>query len=447
MNLTARLLRSFLTALLAAPLAISAPVAAQSDLCAETDLNADGLVGGADLAILLNAWGACPGNACGADLNGDGVVNGVDLATLFVRWGLCPPTVSLTMPANGPVGGGTVLTIHGQAFYEVKSVTIGGVPATGVEIIDPTTLRVVTPPNTAGVKAVEVTTPGGTATLSTGFRYADPTWFTVLEQSPDPAVVTNDSLRQSITEAGFPWRVRDNGSGIEMVLIPSGTFQMGCTAPANLWPCQERELPVYTATLTNSIYVGRYEVTQGQWTARMGSNPSYYQPANGFTQNLSRPVESINYFQVQQLMTATAMRFLTEAEWEFACRAGTTAAYHGGPGFSNGSGSDQQLAVIAWAPGSVGIPQTVGTKASNAFGLHDMLGNVFEWVLDWDGVYPSTPQIDPIAPFSGFARVLRGGSHTSYDPIDGFPARSSARQYYFPENVGSNIGFRVARTP
>ena len=132
MNLTARLLRSFLTALLAAPLAISAPVAAQSDLCAETDLNADGLVGGADLAILLNAWGACPGNACGADLNGDGVVNGVDLATLFVRWGLCPPTVSLTMPANGPVGGGTVLTIHGQAFYEVKSVTIGGVPATGV---------------------------------------------------------------------------------------------------------------------------------------------------------------------------------------------------------------------------------------------------------------------------------------------------------------------------
>ncbi|MCE2882542.1 MAG: SUMF1/EgtB/PvdO family nonheme iron enzyme [Planctomycetaceae bacterium] len=424
---------------------IDRPAFAQTGSCVG-DINRDGRIEGSDLSALLVKWGPCPGNQCGADLTADGVVDMIDATTLLTNWGICTPSISLLMPANGPVVGGTVLTITGQSFYEVSSVTIGGVAAAGFTILSPTTMSVVVPPGTVGFKTVSITTPGGTVNATNAFRYTDPTWFTVLEQSPNPAVVTNKAIRQRIIEAAYPWRVRDNASGIEMLLVPPGAFQMGCSA-SNAWPCTERESPVHAVTLTSSFYVGRYEVTQGEWKARMGTNPSYFQPSNGFPENLMRPVESINYFQSQSFMTSTGLRFLTEAEWEYSCRAGTTTAFHSGPGFPNGTSSDALLSVIAWGPGSAQAPQTVGTRAANAFGLHDMLGNVFDWVKDWWDTYPSTPQINPPGPAAGTVRLLRGGAYSTFSLPDGFPARSSARQLYFPEYDGPNIGIRVARTP
>jgi formylglycine-generating enzyme required for sulfatase activity len=149
-----------------------------------------------------------------------------------------------------------------------------------------------------------------------------PMWCTVLEQSPNAAVVPDATLRAAITATGLPWRVRDNGTGIEMVLIPPGTFTMGCSA-SNWYGCADIENPTHLVTLTNAFYISRTEVTQAQWIGTMGSNPSY------FTGDTSWPVERVSWNGIQPFCTATGMRLPTEAEWEYAYRAGTTTAFHG----------------------------------------------------------------------------------------------------------------------
>ena len=101
----------------------------------------------------------------------------------------------------------------------------------------------------------------------------DSSWYTVLEQNVDAAVVTNTTMRDAIISSGLPWRVRDNGTGIEMLLAPAGTFFMGCIASTP--SCSSDESPTHEVTLTQPFYMGRYEVTQAQWLAKMGSNPSY----------------------------------------------------------------------------------------------------------------------------------------------------------------------------
>ncbi len=100
-------------------------------------------------------------------------------------------------------------------------------------------------------------------------------WATVLEWTPDAAVVTDVTLRNEIIALGLPWRVQDNGTGIEMLLVPGGTFTMGCSASTQ-YACASNESPTHQVTLTNAFYMGRYEVTQAQWTAKMGSNLSNF---------------------------------------------------------------------------------------------------------------------------------------------------------------------------
>ena len=133
------------------------------------------------------------------------------------------------------------------------------------------------------------------------------------------------------------------------------------------------------------------------------------------------------------------MRLPTEAEWEYACRAGTQTPFY------NNSTDDSTVGALAWySPNSGGQTHPVGGKAANAFGFHDMLGNVWEWVNDWYGGYSANPQTDPTGPVSATDRVLRGGSWN--DDSDG--VRSSARGGVTPgDSYGSFLGFRVARTP
>jgi formylglycine-generating enzyme required for sulfatase activity len=490
--------------LIAAATAIATPALAQA---CSSDINGDGRVDGADLATVLSNWGACPATissvspAQGSVLGGTVItLTGTGLAaTSAVTVGGTPCTnitvlsptqvrattppgtagdapiavttpagtslastpfiyvmqsVTSIVPASGSYTGGTAITISGQYLAGTTSVSIGGVPATNVVAVNSTTVTAVTPPGSVGAVDVVVTGAKGTVMVPGGFTYQSiivPSWATLLEAIPDPAVVTNPMLRDAIIATGFAWRVRDNGTNIEMVLIPPGTFNMGCSA-SNADGCNSDESPVHMVTLTNAFYLGRYEVTQAQWTTKMGSNPSYFQPPNTATADTNRPVERVSWNTVQSFLTATGLRLPTEAEWEYACRAGTTTAFHGFAGYSNGTNDDTLIGNIAWFSVNNGASGTatygtkaVGQKAANGFGLHDMSGNVWEWVNDWysSSYYASSPSTNPPGPTSASYRVLRGGSWP--DPTS--TLRSSDRVDVGPGSEVGDIGFRVARAP
>jgi formylglycine-generating enzyme required for sulfatase activity len=167
----------------------------------------------------------------------------------------------------------------------------------------------------------------------------------------------------------------------------------------------------------------------------MGSNPSYFQGAANPDASI-RPVEQVSWNAVQGFLAATSLRLPTEAEWEFACRAGTTT-----PIYAIGS---QTLDSIAWfTDNSAGQTHAVGGKAANALGFHDMLGNVWEWNSDWVGPYSPAAQTDPQGPVSGSVRVIRGRSWGDF----GLLMRSSGRADAGPNYADFYDGFRVARNP
>ncbi|MFM7297818.1 MAG: formylglycine-generating enzyme family protein, partial [Planctomycetota bacterium] len=183
-------------------------------------------------------------------------------------------------------------------------------------------------------------------------------------------------------------------------------------------------------TLTQPFYLGRYEVTQAQWQAAMGSHPSTK------SQNPQRPVETVSYDDIASFNRNTGLRLPTEAEWEYACRAGSTAARYG------------ELDDVAWYYGnSDSTTHPVGQRRANALGFHDMLGNVLEWCSDWysDSEYArcSAGVVDPKGPSTGDSRVLRGGSWG----YSGWNCRASYRFVVGPTFRNGGNGFRASRTP
>jgi formylglycine-generating enzyme required for sulfatase activity len=490
-------------ALLALSLALICSTAARGQGC-NGDTNGDGVVDGVDLAVVLSQWGTCPAGVASVSPSHGSVLGGTVItitgtglaATSVVKIGGVPCTdvtvlsptqvrattppgsagdfalsvttpggtslaptpftyvlqaVTSITPASGPFSGGTPITISGQYLAGTTSVTIGGVPATNVVAVNATTVTAVTPAGSVGAATVVVSGSKGTVTVPGAFTYLSvitPSWATLIEAFPDPAVVTNESLRNAITATGYAWRVRDDASQIEMLLVPPGTFNMGCSASSQ-FACNSDENPVQAVTLTNAFYIGRYEVTQAQWTATVGSNPSFFQSASAEVpapQAPNRPVEQVSWITVQGFLSTTGLRLPTEAEWEYACRAGTTTAFHAMPGFSNGTNDDNEVGTIAWfSSNAASQPRPVGGKAANALGLHDMSGNVWEWVNDWysSSYYATSPAVNPPGPLTGATRVLRGGSWTESSGN----LRSSNRDNGPPGSAGSAIGFRAARAP
>jgi formylglycine-generating enzyme required for sulfatase activity len=471
------------------------PSTAQGQSGCASDVNGDGVVNGADLGRVLGDWGGtCPGTVTsvtplhGSTLGGSEItINGTYLGgTLAVQIGGVACTnlqvlsstlvkavtpagnsgaVAITVigaagtatapspytyvqqlitsvtPNNGIFSGGNPITIMGANLNGATSVRIGGVACTNVVAVNSTTVTAVTPAGSIGSTSVEVIGPKGTATAANAFTYTS-TWYTILEQNPNSAVVTNVTLRNAITATGYPWRVRDNGTQIEMVLVPGGTFTMGCTA-SNAYACASDENPTHSVTITNAFYMGRYEVTQAEWQARMGSNPSSFQGAS-YPDAASRPVEQVSWNTIQGFLTATRMQLPTEAQWEYACRAGTTTAFHGFTGFLSGTNDDTLVGNIAWYTTNSGNQtHAVGGKAANALGLHDMSGNVWEWCSDWEGAYSAGAQTNPAGPATGLNIVIRGGSWLANTGV----ARSSDRYISAAFSSPSHIGFRVTKAP
>jgi len=212
--------------------------------------------------------------------------------------------------------------------------------------------------------------------------------------------------------------------GMEFVYISPGTFMMG--TPASGAGRQHQ------VTLTKGYYLQMTEVTQSQWQAVMGNNPSKFKGDN-------LPVECVSWNDVQefirklnQMDPGKGYRLPTEAEWEYACRAGTTTAYYWGKSM-DGS--------YCWYDGnSSGKTHEVGTKKPNAWGLFDMIGNIYEWCQDWYGDYPSGEVTNPQGPGSGSYRLLRGGSWSN----DAGFCRSARRNGSPPGWPLSNAGFRLA---
>ena len=205
----------------------------------------------------------------------------------------------------------------------------------------------------------------------------------------------------------------------EMILIPSGKFMMG---------------DQLVVTLTEPYYIGKYEVTQEQWKGVMGNNPCE-------TKSPKLPITEVSWYHCQHFIkklnakTNGGYRLPTEAEWEYACRAGTTTSYSYGNTIMPKDANYNDSKIYK--------PVSVGSYRPNAFGLYDMHGNVWEWCEDRYYGLPTGSTTDPKGPETGDYRLLRGGSFVVVGPLN----RSSFRNYSLPTAETYSFGFRLAKTP
>jgi len=224
--------------------------------------------------------------------------------------------------------------------------------------------------------------------------------------------------------------------GLELIWVEPGTFVMG--SPADEPERNKAENPQRMVTLTTGYWLGRTEVTQGQYEKVMGVNPSTFKAAEE-----QAPVDRVSWLDAMAFCRQLTERervagrlsdgyhftLPTEAQWEYACRAGTTGAYAGEPN------------AMTWFEGnSGGTTHPVGQREPNAWGFYDMSGNVLEWCNDWYGDYAKGAHVDPSGPERGYFRIARGGSWRT----DLRVGRSAARAGGSPGRLDYTLGFRLA---
>jgi formylglycine-generating enzyme required for sulfatase activity len=263
------------------------------------------------------------------------------------------------------------------------------------------------------------------------------------------AVIVEEQRRVAAPKVELPkTRTFDLGNGVnlEMLLIPVGTFMMG--SPESEAERRNNETQ-HQVTISKPYYLGIYPITQAQWQQVMGNNPSH------FKGDKLLPVENVSWDDTQAFclklkeITQTSFCIPTEAQWEYACRAGTTTPFHFGSELNgsqaNCNGNKPYPKIEGWfgiknkGP-YLGKISPVGKYSANAWGLYDMHGNVWEWCTDWYGDYPTGSVTDPIGPATGSDRVFRGGSWGSV----AVRCRSANRDWFVPSYRDFILGFRVA---
>jgi formylglycine-generating enzyme required for sulfatase activity len=238
--------------------------------------------------------------------------------------------------------------------------------------------------------------------------------------------------------ADQPLDVRQNTFGMEFVLIPSGTFIMGDLEG------DDDEGPLREVTLTRPFWLGRHEVTQAQFAAVTGRNPSIYIGAEN-------PVDSVSWDDAMDFIArlnaregTRRYRLPTEAEWEYAARGGKRTRYFFGD-------DPARLGLYDWIlSNSGGVTHPVGIKDPGPYGLYDIHGNVGEWTADWYGYHHYAEErrvVDPQGPPAGTQRVVRGGARHDV-PYNARPAdRLGNEPDWVPEQIRGSYGFRVAYFP
>ena len=295
----------------------------------------------------------------------------------------------------------------------------------------------------ADLDVVTLATPRFVASVPRLYRFVLVVNDGTVDSAPDEVQVTArpaddpTGSRRTLT-ADLP-----GSATMEFVWIEAGTFTMG--SPSSEVGRRDNEGPLHQVTLTRGFWLGQCEVTQGQWYAAMGTRPWLGQ---AYAQaNPAHPAVWVRWEDAQALVQrlnewagGALYRLPTEAEWEYSCRAGTAATWSFGSDVARlpdcaWYGDNGSQAGLAWA-------QPVGTRRANPWGLYDMHGNVWEWVVDGYSAYSDAPQTDPQGPLSGARRLVRGG---------GFDTSAEGTRAAFRYDLGvgnqrnGSIGIRLVR--
>lgn len=275
---------------------------------------------------------------------------------------------------------------------------------------------------------------------SPSHAYADPGVYTVSVRVETPGgtyTATETNYIVVRTPDDEPGNIGETRSfaDIEFVWIPAGEFVMGSDDPGYATNYTQ---PLRTVNISRGFWMSKYEITQGDWSAVMGVNPAYFPEPTG-----NRPVEQVSWYDAQDFIARLnrvgegTFRLPTEAEWEYACRAGTTTEFYFGDDIT-------QSLQFAWTwENARFLTRLSGLLQPNAWGLYDMSGNVWEWCSDYyaPNYYASLENDDPFGPTWSAYRVARGGSW--YNAAH--EARSAHRFGFVPNSTYNTIGFRVCR--